>query len=163
MYKQANTTAHAASHYDDSVKNTSDDQRLLESRALLKSARRMQDLQDKMASNAIDHVELDDVLTTNRKLWTLFYDTALENPEGNRPNDLRSNIINLANFIFKRSIDVQANPTREKLDILITINREIAAGLAQQAAAGAAQAVPEKSVKTEASFAPATGSLEVSA
>ncbi len=148
MYKQANTTAQAASHYDDNVKNTSDDQRTLEARALLKCARRMQDLQEKWNDADLDHAAIDDVLTTNRKLWTLFYDTALENPEGNRPNDLRSNIVNLANFIFKRSIDMMASPTREKLDILITINREIAAGLAQQAAA---QGEGVNSVKAEAS------------
>lgn len=159
MYKQANTTAQAASHYDDNVRHTSDDQRTLEARALLKSARRMQDLQDRWDAG-VDHTEIDDVLTSNRKLWTLFYDTALENPEGNRPNDLRSNIINLSNFIFKRTIDVMASPSKEKFDILITINREIAAGLAQQQAA--AQSEGENKVKTEASE-PVRDPVEISA
>jgi flagellar protein FlaF len=59
----------------------------------------------------------------------LFYDTALENPEGNRPEDLRSNIVNLAGFVFKRSLDILADPEKEKFDILIEINREVAAGL----------------------------------
>lgn len=59
----------------------------------------------------------------------MFYDTALENTEGDRPNDLRSNIINLANFIFKREVEVMSAPAKEKLNVLISINREIAAGL----------------------------------
>ncbi len=53
----------------------------------------------------------------------------LENPEEDRPNDLRSNIINLANFIFKREIEIMSQPEKSKLDILISINRDIAAGL----------------------------------
>lgn len=132
-YKPAkNPHATAAAGYDSSVKQTSDDQRTLEARALLKSARQIQELQNRWAD--VQHPELDEVLSSNRKLWMLFYDTALENPEGNRPNDLRSNIVNLSNFIFKRTIDVLANPAPEKLDILVTINREVAAGLSQKPA-----------------------------
>lgn len=131
-YKPAkNPHAAAAAGYDTGAKQ-SDDQRTLEARALLKSARQIQDLQTRW--DDVQHTELDEILSSNRKLWMLFYDAALENAEGNRPNDLRSNIVNLSNFIFKRTIDVLANPAREKLDILITINREIAAGLSQKPA-----------------------------
>jgi len=158
VYKQANNTAHAATHYDTTGKNTTDDQRALEARALLKMARKMQDIQEGW-NDKLDHEVIDDILTSNRKLWTLFYDAALENTEGNRPNDLRSNIINLANFIFKRTIDTMAAPTKEKFDILITINREIAAGLLQSVANSDAQAEGEKKVKAETS----ASSLEISA
>lgn len=132
----SNAHSTAATSYDNSVKQTSGDQRELEARALLKTARRMQDIQSRWEGldKAALNLELDDILTSNRKLWMLFYDTALENPENNRPNDLRSNIINLANFIFKRTIDAMASPEKSKLDILITINREIAAGLSQKVA-----------------------------
>lgn len=160
MYKQANNTAQAATHYDNSTKNTTDDQRELEARALLKSARRMQDLQERI--DTATHDEIDEILTTNRKLWTLFYDAALENDGGNRPNDLRSNIINLANFIFKRSLDAMANPTKEKFDILISINRDIAAGLTQSIASSP-QILGEKNINGEASAASVTGGVEISA
>lgn len=160
MYKQANNTAQAATHYDNSTKNTTDDQRELESRALLKSARRMQDLQERI--DTATHDEIDEILTTNRKLWTLFYDAALENDGGNRPNDLRSNIINLANFIFKRSLDAMANPTKEKFDILISINRDIAAGLTQSIASSP-QILGEKNINGEASAPSGTGGVEISA
>jgi hypothetical protein len=38
-------------------------------------------------------------------------------------------LLNLANFIDKRSIDLLAYPSAEKLETLIGINRNIAAGL----------------------------------
>jgi flagellar protein FlaF len=75
---------------------------------------------------------LDSTLKYNRQIWMMFYDTAIENSEDNkRPDDLRSNIINLANFIFKREVEIMADKDRSpaKLDALININREIAAGL----------------------------------
>jgi flagellar biosynthesis regulator FlaF len=53
-------------------------------------------------------------LKYNRNIWLMFYDTAVENAEGNRPRDLRSNIVNLANFIFKREIDIMSEPKKEK-------------------------------------------------
>jgi len=42
---------------------------------------------------------------------------------------MRSNIINLANFVFKREVEILSKPSKEKLDVLININKEIAAGL----------------------------------
>lgn len=93
----------------------------------MKSAKFLQDLQ-----NDWDNVNsdlLEETLRYNRQIWMMFYDTALENPDKDRPNDLRSNIVNLANFVFKRETEIMANPEKNKLDVLININREIAAGL----------------------------------
>ena len=45
------------------------------------------------------------------------------------PAAIRQNIANLGLFIFDRTLDVQMSPDPKKLDILITINRELAAGL----------------------------------
>ena len=38
-------------------------------------------------------------------------------------------MLNLCNFIDKRVVDILAKPTPQKLDVLININRQIAAGL----------------------------------
>ncbi|PZO88728.1 MAG: hypothetical protein DI626_01030, partial [Micavibrio aeruginosavorus] len=65
----------------------------------------------------------------NRNIWMMFYDTAVEDTVGERPRDLRNNIYNLANFIFKREVEILAKPEKQKLDILISINRDVAAGL----------------------------------
>jgi len=122
-----NPYAHAAGAYGDHAQKHTPDQRELEARVLLKSAKMLADLQSNW--EAVDSEILATTLQYNRQIWMMFYDTALENKEGDRPNNLRSNIVNLANFIFKREMDIKANPEKEKLDVLININKEIAAGL----------------------------------
>lgn len=122
-----NDHAKAAGVYGENVQKNTPDQRELEAHVLLKATRFLQDIQNDW-DNITSEV-LEETLKYNRQIWMMFYDTALENPEGDRPNDLRSNIINLANFIFKREIEIMGSPSPDKLDILININREIAAGL----------------------------------
>lgn len=122
-----NPYAKAAGAYDQSAQAHTPDQRELEGRVLLKAARMIKSLQNDWEN--LTPALLEETLKYNRQIWMMFYDTALENPEGDRPNDLRSNIINLANFIFKREIEIKTNPQKEKLDVLININQEIAAGL----------------------------------
>lgn len=132
-----NPHTQAASAYGHQAQKTPD-QRELEARILLKSAKMMTDLQNDL-DNANKEV-IESTLRYNRQVWLMFYDTAMENPEGDRPNDLRSNIINLANFIFKREIDIMAIPTKQKFDVLININKEIAAGLMTKPQGDASQA-----------------------
>lgn len=122
-----NPYAQAASAYGDNAQAHSPDQREVEARVLLKAAKMMSDLQDDWDQVSVELLE--STLRHNRQVWMMFYDTALENPEGDRPNEIRSNIINLANFIFKREVDVMTAPEKQKLDVLVNINREIAAGL----------------------------------
>lgn len=119
--------ANAATAYGDNAQKNSSDQREMEARILLKAANMMQDLQTNW--DADDLQRIDDVLKYNRQIWMVFFDTAIENKDGNRPTDLRSNIVNLANFVFKRTVEVLGAPQKDKLDILISINRDIAAGL----------------------------------
>lgn len=126
-----NPYATAAGAYGSSIQKNTPDQRELEAHVLLKSAKYLNDLQNDWDSVTPDILE--ETLKYNRQIWMMFYDTALENPEENRPNDLRSNIINLANFIFKREIEIMSEPKKEKLNILISINRDIAAGLMAKA------------------------------
>lgn len=125
--KNNNPYAKAAGAYDQNAQQNTPDPRELEARVLLKSNRMLQDLKD--GWDNINKPLLEETLKYNRQIWMLFYDTALENPDGNRPNDLRSNIVNLAHFIFKREMEILTAPKKEKLDILISINKEIAAGL----------------------------------
>ena len=140
--KPNNPYANAAGAYGSNAQKNETDQRELEARVLMKAANFMQDLQkdwDNMNGDV-----LEETLKYNRKIWLMFYDTALENPEGDRPNDLRSNIVNLANFIFKREMEILAAPAKSKLDVLININKEIAAGLmTKQADAPSASPAPK--------------------
>lgn len=120
-----NPYSQAAGVYGKQARETSD-QRGLEGQLLLKAASEIQKLHDNWDS-ATDE-DIDNILTYNRKLWMLFFDTAIENPD-ERPDDLRNNIVNLCNFIFKRSLNILSEPSKEKLNVLIDINRQVAAGL----------------------------------
>ncbi len=122
-----NPHAKAAGAYDQNAQAHTPDQRELEGRVLLKAAKMLKDMQDDWENVNTEIIE--STLKYNRQIWMMFYDTAIENPEGDRPGDLRSNIINLANFIFKREVEIMSDPKKEKLDVLVNINREIAAGL----------------------------------
>ena len=126
-YPSAKDHAAAADIYGSNVQKNTPDQRELEAHVLLKSAKFLTTLQDDW-DNVTPEI-LEETLKYNRQIWMMFYDTALENTEGDRPNDLRSNIINLANFVFKRELDILGNPEKDKINVLININREIAAGL----------------------------------
>jgi flagellar protein FlaF len=125
--KPSNPYAAAASAYGSHAQQHTPDQRETEARVLLKAAQMFKDLQNDWDNSNLEIIEA--TLKYNRNIWLMFYDTAVENAEGDRPRDLRSNIVNLANFIFKREIDIMSDPKKEKLDVLININREIAAGL----------------------------------
>ena len=112
-----NPYAKAASAYGDNAQKNTPDQRELEGLVLLKSARMMQDLIDNW--DATNKEIIEETLKYNRQIWLMFYDTAIENTEGDRPDSLRSNIINLANFIFKREVEILSAPAPEKFDVLI--------------------------------------------
>jgi flagellar biosynthesis activator protein FlaF len=122
-----NPYAAAAGAYGTNAQKNASDPRETEARVLLKSAQFLLDAQNNWDDLPKDY--LVETLKYNRDIWMMFYDTAVENTEGTRPKELRNNIYNLANFIFKREIDILAKPEKQKLDILISINRDIAAGL----------------------------------
>lgn len=119
--------AKAAGTYDNHAQAHTGDQRELEARVLQKSNRMLQTLIDGWDQRPPELLE--ETLKYNRQIWMLFYDTAIENKDGERPSDLRSNIVNLANFIFKRELEILSKPDKKKLEILISINHEISSGL----------------------------------
>ena len=102
--------------------------RELEAAVLLKAASRLQAVRDDWTGR---RAELDDALTFNRKLWTVLATSATE-AENPLPGAIKQNIANLAVFVFNRTVSIMAEPQPEKLDVLIRINREIAAGLRAQ-------------------------------
>ena len=109
--------------------------RELEASILLKAATRLQLIRDDWTGR---RAELDDALTYNRKLWTILV-TSVTDADNPLPLAIKNNIANLAIFVFERTITVMTEPGPEKLGALVTINREIAAGLrAQPKAAGTA-------------------------
>ena len=130
-----NPYASASRHYDTHAKNTTGSPRELEARVLIKASKQLQAMQARW-DTGMTAEELNDALMFNRQIWMIFVDTALENTGDGHTIELRTNIANLGGFIFKHTIDILVAPQKEKLDILIEINREIAGGLMQQAAHG---------------------------
>ena len=152
--KPDNPYASAAGTYGDNAQKHATNQSELEARVLLKSAKILQDLQSDW-DNVTSEI-LEECLKYNRQIWMLFYDTAIENPDNDRPANLRSNILNLANFIFKREVEIMTKPEKKKLDILININREIAAGLMEQSKNNANKDNPDKNKDAPASSGQST-------
>ncbi len=161
----SNPYAQAAGTYGGHAQKHTPDQRELEARVLQKATRMLQDIQNNWDEAVQDKERLSETLKYNRQIWLLFYDTALENPEGNRPNDLRSNIVNLANFIFKHEMEILAKPEKSKLNILIEINSNIAAGLMEGVKKDAANTEGQKPGQeaTSSSGSGADGSSSFSA
>lgn len=103
--------------------------RQLEAQLLLKAASRLQAVQDDWNSRRQD---LGDVLLYNRKLWTVLVSAVTEDSHP-LPAAIRQNVANLGLFVFKQTLDLTLEPRPERLKTLIHINREIAAGLLNQA------------------------------
>lgn len=99
--------------------------RELEADLLLKAASRLQAIGDAWEGKKHD---LDDALLYNRKLWTIFL-TAVTQDDSPLPPEVRQNVANLGLFVFKHTVSVLANPRPQSLGSLISINRELAAGL----------------------------------
>ena len=72
--------------------------------------------------------DLSSALLFNRKLWTIFL-TSVTREDNPLPRQIRENVANLGLFVMSHSLKVQANPAPNRLDVLIAINRELAAGL----------------------------------
>ena len=100
----------------------------LESRALIKTASRLNQIKENWEQNIGD---LDDALEKNRRLWTIIAGAMSDNSSP-QPQALRQNLLSLAVFVFKRTLEILANPKPESLDILININMNIARGLAEK-------------------------------
>jgi flagellar protein FlaF len=117
----------AAQAYSDNAKVTLTS-RDLEAHLLLKAAAKLQAIKDEW-TRADD--ELASVLLYNRKLWTVFV-SSVTDQASELPVAIRENIANLGIFIFKRTLDLESEPSADKLTALIDINRNVAAGLRGQ-------------------------------
>jgi flagellar protein FlaF len=97
----------------------------LEANLLSRSASNLQRVRDAEALNAD---ELFGALRFNRRLWNVFLSSVTR--EGHPlPAAVRQNVANLGLFVMKHTLRLEARPEAQKLDVLININREIAAGL----------------------------------
>jgi len=101
--------------------------REVEAHVLTKAAlmfRRCQENWDRGGSNGM----LDEAVRFNQKIWSIFQGEMVRSDHP-MPRKLREDILTLSKFIDRRCFDVMAFPEVRKLDILIRINLNLAAGL----------------------------------
>ena len=106
------------------VPTAATDPRQVESWALGETAARM----SAARQEPVDEAALLHAVRLNWRLWTIFQASLLE-PDCPLPVEIRNNILSLSNFVDRHTANIIAAPDPAKLDVLIRINREIAAGL----------------------------------
>ena len=100
-----------------------------EASALMKAANQLQAAKEQWSS---DMGDVANALYFNRQLWILLT-SAVADKDNPLPLEIRNNDGNLGAFVFKHTMDIEASPEADKLDDLISINRELAAGLQSSA------------------------------
>lgn len=101
--------------------------REIEAMALTKAALQLKkcrsewdpDDRDRRRSESLEH---------NQRIWSILQGE-LAREDNQLPKQLRQDLLTLSLFVDKRTFDIMAYPAPEKLDILININLNIAAGL----------------------------------
>jgi flagellar protein FlaF len=104
----------------------------VEAYALTKAAMALRECQQKWDSPERGQL-LDHALKLNGRIWSIFQAelTRVDNP---MPPQIKQNILKLGAFIDQRSIEVIASPKPEALNIIISINENLAAGLRESIA-----------------------------
>jgi flagellar protein FlaF len=97
----------------------------LEASLLLKAASRLQAVKDSWDAN---RGNLDEALLYNRKLWTIFM-SSVASADNPLPRETRQNVANLGLFVMNHTLSATYERRPEQLTPLISINRELAAGL----------------------------------
>ena len=107
--------------------------REIEAAVLNQAALKLKACQDNWDTDDRDE-RLNAALEFNQQIWSILQGELVkaDNP---LPQQIRQNLLALSAFVDKRIFETMAFPSPEKLNIVIDINRNIAAGLMQRAAA----------------------------
>ncbi len=108
----------------------------VEAEVLTKAASKLKTCQDNWDSDAKEReTGMKQALDYNQRIWTIFQGE-LSNDDNPLPKEIRRDLLRLSAFIDKRTFEIIAFPEKEKLNILIAINQNIAAGLRQTPTTG---------------------------
>ena len=98
-----------------------------ESAVLMKAAAMLKHVQTHWSAPNRERA-LEQALQFNQRLWTFFQASVTE--ESNPlPGYLKENIVRLSAFVDRKTFEIMAYPSSDKLEILIGLNVNIAAGL----------------------------------
>lgn len=98
-----------------------------EAAVLTKAARKLKECQEHW-DTAHRHDILEEALRFNQRIWSIFQ-SELSHEDNPLPKKLRLDIIRLSTFIDRRILETIAEPSSERLNIIIDINNNLAAGL----------------------------------
>lgn len=115
---------HGANAYQQTAKVV-ESSRERESALLMKAAAGLQKIKDEWPDS---YDNLKPALTFNRKLWTIFM-ASVTKDDNPLPQDVRQNIANIGLFIMNQTREILIQPQPQKLDVLVRLNRQLAAGL----------------------------------
>jgi flagellar protein FlaF len=118
---------HGAMAYQQTAK-TVESPREREAALLIKAAGLMQRAKDTWNDGEPDWSP---ALTYNRKIWTVFV-SSVTRDDNPLPAEIRQNIANLGIFMLSQTRSMMVRPEPHRLDAMININRQLAAGLRGQ-------------------------------
>lgn len=98
-----------------------------EARALTLAALRLKECQNNW-DNDTKHEQLDAALRFNQQIWSIFQ-TELTDEDNPLPLNIKRDVLRLSAFVDRRIFETMSFPSPEKLNIIIKINQNIAAGL----------------------------------
>lgn len=101
--------------------------RELEANALFKAARQLEACKEAWDAPERE-AALAEALKYNQRLWT-FFQSELERGDNPLPADVKAGLLRLSALVDQRTFQVMAKPDREQVQLLIHINRQVAAGL----------------------------------
>lgn len=111
----------------ETVNNKTMPGREIEAAVLTRAARKLKDCQDSWGANDRDE-KLGEALKFNQLVWSIFQGE-LKKEDNPLNRKLRADLLRLSVFVDRRIFETMADPSPEKLDIVININSNIAAGL----------------------------------
>lgn len=119
----------AAQAYASTAKTAKVDQRELEANLFMRAAAKLQAARERFSEDDLR----EEALEYNKRIWSVFLPSIVDvsNP---LPIELKSNLASLGIFVFRRMDEIYESPAPERMDVLVSINTDIAAGLRGQAA-----------------------------
>ena len=125
MHAHAQTQSLRA--YESVSSSTTQSGREIEATVLTKAARKLRQCQEDWDAPDRDN-RLEEALKYNQRIWSIFQ-SELSREDHQLPKKLRLDILRLAAFIDRRIFETMAFPAPDKLNIVIDINNNLAAGL----------------------------------
>jgi flagellar protein FlaF len=123
----ANTQTQSLRAYESVSSTTTQSGREIEATVLTKAARKLKKCQEDWDAPDRNN-RLEEALKYNQRIWSIFQ-SELSREDHQLPKQLRLDILRLAAFIDRRIFETMAFPAPDKLNIVIDINNNLAAGL----------------------------------